>query len=259
MLLKDKVLLICGAGRGMGRAVALRAARAGASVALIARTAATLEETAALVAQEGGEAMCAPADATDPVAARAAVDAVLRRYGRIDVLVHSLLPPHLLKRVLALEDADLAEWNRSVEISTFGALVMARAVAKPMVDAGRGAMVFVTATSGLQGYPGVSAHAVGKAGIHALAQCLASELGPRGVRANCVAVGVIGGQTHEMPKDMDAQVRADIEYAVDASGGALRRNPTESEVADAVLFLASDASSGTCGQILAVDGGRFFH
>ncbi len=258
MLLKDKVMLICGAGPGMGRAVAVRAAREGAHVALMARTPATLEHTAALVAQEGTAALCVPADATDPAAVRAAVDKVLERFGRLDILVHSLLPPHLLKRVLALDDADLPEWKRSVEISIFGALVMARAVARPMVEAGRGSIVFVTATSAFQGYPGVSAHAAGKAGIHALAQCLASELGPLGVRVNSVAVGVIGGQTHELPEDMDAQVRADIEYAVDASGGALRRNPTEAEVADAVLFLAADASSGTCGQILTVDGGRFF-
>lgn len=259
MLLKDKVLLICGAGPGLGRAVAVRAVRGGARVALMARTSATLEGTAALIGAQGGEALCVPADATDPAAVRFAVDQVQKRFGRIDVLVHSLLPPHLLKRVLALEDADLPAWKRSVEISIFGALVMARAVARPMVEAGRGTMVFVTATSAFQGYPGVSAHAAGKAGIHSLAQCLASELGPLGVRVNAVAVGVIGGQRHEMPEDLDPQVRADIEHAVDASGGALRRNPSEAEVADAVLFLASDASSGTSGQILAVDGGRFFH
>lgn len=259
MLLEDKVVLICGAGPGMGRSVAVHAAREGAKVALVARTPATLEETALLVGREGGEALCLPADACDPAAVQSAVDTVLRHHGRIDVLVHSLLPPHLLKRVLALDDADLPEWKRSVEISVFGALVMARAAAKIMVGAGNGSIVFVTATSAFQGYPGVSAHAAGKAGIHALAQCLASELGPLGVRVNSVAVGVIGGQTHDLPRDMDAQLRADIEYAVDASGGALRRNVSASEVADAVLFLASDKSSGTCGQILAVDGGRFFH
>ena len=259
MLLKDKVVLICGAGPGMGRAVAVRAAREGAQVALIARTPATLEATAALVKEEGGEVLCLPADATDPAAVQSAVDQVLRQFGRLDILVHSLLPPHLLKRVLALDDSDLPEWKRSVEISVFGALVMSRAAAKVMVKSGKGAIVFVTATSAFQGYPGVSAHAAGKAGIHSLAQCLSSELGPLGVRVNSVAVGVIGGQTHELPKDMDAQLRADIGYAVDPSGGALRRNPNEAEVADAVLFLASDASSGTCGQILAVDGGRFFH
>lgn len=258
MLLKDKVLLICGAGPGMGRAVAVRAAREGAHVALMARTSAKLEATAAIVAREGVTALCVPADATDPAAVRSAVKQVLDRFGRLDILVHSLLPPHLLKRVLALDDADLPEWKRSIEISIFGALVMAREAARPMVEAGRGALVFVTATSAFQGYPGVSAHAAGKAGIHSLAQCLASEFGPLGVRVNSVAVGVICGQTHELPPDLDGQVRTDIQYAIDASRGALRRNPSESEVADAVLFLASDASSGTTGQVLTVDGGRFF-
>jgi NAD(P)-dependent dehydrogenase (short-subunit alcohol dehydrogenase family) len=256
--LKDKVLLICGAGPGMGRTVAVHAVREGARVALMARTTSTLENTTALVAKEGAAALCVPADATDPAAVRTAVDQVVERFGRLDILVHSLLPPHLLKRVLALDDTDLPEWRRSVEISIFGALVMARAAARPMVEAGRGTMVFVTATSAFQGYPGVSAHAAGKAGIHSLAQCLASELGPLGIRVNSVAVGVIGGQTRELPGELDAQVRADIEYAVDASRGALRRNPGEAEVAEAVIFLASDASSGTSGQILTVDGGRYF-
>ena len=86
----------------------------------------------------------------------------------------------------------------------------------------------------------MSAHAVGKAGIHALAQCLASELGPLGIRVNSVAVGVIDGETsRSLPVDLEPQVREDIEYAIDASGGALRRNVTEREVAEAVLFLAS--------------------
>lgn len=258
MLLRDKILLICGAGPGMGRTVAVRAAREGAHVALMARTQATLENTAAIVANEGAAALCISADATDPAAVRGAVDQVLERFGRLDILIHSLLPPHLLKRVLALADADLPEWKRSIEISIFGALVMAREAARPMVDAGRGSLVFVTATSAFQGYPGVSAHAAGKAGIHSLAQCLASELGPSGVRVNSVAVGVIGGQTHELPPDMDDQMRADIGYAIDTSRVALRRNPSETEVADAVMFLASDASSGITGQILTVDGGRFF-
>lgn len=260
MSFKDQVVLICGAGPGMGRAVAVEAARRGADVALIARTPRTLDETAALVAQQGRRALCLPADATDPAAMQATVDQTLRQFGRIDTLVHSLLPPHLFKRVLALEDSDLADWKRSVEISTFGALVAARAAGKPMARAGKGAMVFVTATSAFQGYPGVSAHAAGKAAIHSLAQCFASEFGPLGIRVNSVAVGVIDGETaHNFPTDLEAQLREDIQRAVDASGGALRRNVSEREVAEAVLFLASDASSGTTGQILAVDGGRHFH
>ena len=260
MNLSNRVVLITGAGPGMGRAVAVQAARAGADVVLVARTLETLQQTAELVANEGRRALSLVADVTDAVAVQAVVDEALQAFGRIDTLVHSILPPHLLKRVLALEERDLATWQRSVEVSTFGALLAARAVAHPMAKAGRGSMVFVTATSAMQGYPGVSAHAVGKAGIHALAQCLASELGPLGIRVNSVAVGVIDGETsRSLPVDLEPQVREDIEYAIDASGGALRRNVTEREVAEAVLFLASEASSGTSGQILAVDGGRFFH
>jgi len=227
---------------------------------LVARSAESLSETAGQVRAKGADVLAVPADLTLPASAQLVVDRTLEHFGRLDVLVHSLLPPHLLKRVLALEESDLETWRHSVEVSTFGALLMARAAARPMAAAGRGAMVFATATSGLQGYPGVSAHAVGKAGIHALMQCLAAELGPLGVRANAMAVGVLDGATaRSMPADMDPQIRADIEYAVDSSGNALRRNPSDREAAEAVLYLASEASGGITGQILAVDGGRFFH
>ena len=111
------------------------------------------------------------------------------------MLVHSILPPHLLKPVLELDEADLPAWRHSLTTSVFGALTVSRAIAQKMMASSGGAIVFVTATSALQGYPTVSAHAAGKAGIHALAQCLAAELGPRGIRVNCVAPEVIEGAT----------------------------------------------------------------
>jgi NAD(P)-dependent dehydrogenase (short-subunit alcohol dehydrogenase family) len=253
-------MLISGAGPGMGRATAILAARRGMDVVLAARRAEILQETAALVRNEGAAALCVPADLTDPACARRVAELTLERFGRLDVLVHSLLPPHLFKRILALEDEDIEGWRKSVEVSTLGALLMARHAGKKMVEAGKGAMVFVTATSGLQGYPAVSAHAVGKAGIHALVQCIASEMGPLGVRANTMAVGVIDGATsRSRPRTLPPDIEADLTRAVDASTGALRRNITETEAAEAVLYLASDASSGTTGQILVVDGGRYFH
>jgi NAD(P)-dependent dehydrogenase (short-subunit alcohol dehydrogenase family) len=193
----------------------------------------------------------------DATAVGKAVDAAVRHFGRIDVLVHSILPPHLLKPVLELEESDLPAWRRSVDTSVFGALNVSRAVAHVMANHGRGSIVFVTATSALQGYPTISAHAAGKAGIHALAQCLAAELGPRGIRVNCVAPGVIEGATVRS-HITDGRVRAEF-VASQAALNATRRMPTDEDVAEAVLFLASDAAAGITGQVLAVDGGRHFH
>jgi NAD(P)-dependent dehydrogenase (short-subunit alcohol dehydrogenase family) len=114
MSLNDKVLLMSGAGPGLGRTTALLAAARGASLALLARTSATLEATAALAVETQG--LCVTADVADPQAVRATVDATLDRFGRIDVLVHSILPPHLLKPVLELDEADLPAWRYSLTL-----------------------------------------------------------------------------------------------------------------------------------------------
>jgi NAD(P)-dependent dehydrogenase (short-subunit alcohol dehydrogenase family) len=255
--LENKVLLMSGAGPGVGRAVALLAAERGALIALLARTPATLDETASAVERRGGRALCLPADVADPQSVRSAVDRTVQHYGHLDILVHSILPPHLLKPVLALADDELPAWRNSVSTSVFGAMAMGRAAGKIMVAQGGGAIVYVTATSALQGYPTVSAHAAGKAGIHALAQCLASEIGPQGVRVNCVAPGVIDGATvrgsFPDPEERARFVAAQVEL------NATRRMPTDDDIAETVLFLASDAAAGISGQILAVDGGRYFH
>src|SRR5579859_5573277 len=163
MISSRPVMLITGAGPGLGRTVAVMAAKRGIDVAVAARNDSTLAETAALAEAEGASALCLPADATDPESVADIVSKLMRRFGRLDMLVHSLLPPHLFRRILAMDGADLEHWRRSVEISTYGALLAAYHAAKPMVAAGKGAMVFVTATSGLQSYPAVSSHAVGKA------------------------------------------------------------------------------------------------
>ena len=256
MSLQDKVVLMCGAGPGVGRAVATLAASRGAKLALLARTRATVASTADLT--KGTQTLCVTADVADAVAVDAAIAATIERFGRIDVLVHSILPPHLLKPVLDLTAADLPAWRHSIETSIYGALTVSRAVALAMTArTGGGAIVFVTATSALQGYPTVSAHAAGKAGIHALAQCLAAELGPRGIRVNCVAPGVINGATVRTAFSDSATRTAFVESQ--AVLNATRRMPTDEDVAEAVLFLASDAAAGITGQILAVDGGRLFH
>jgi NAD(P)-dependent dehydrogenase (short-subunit alcohol dehydrogenase family) len=129
MSLDGKVLLMCGAGPGVGRAIATLAASRGAALALLARTRATLQATASLASET--QALCLTADVADPTAVRTAVDATLDRFGRIDVLVHSILPPHLLKQVLELDDVDLPAWQHSLMTSVFGAFPAARPSAMP--------------------------------------------------------------------------------------------------------------------------------
>jgi 3-oxoacyl-[acyl-carrier protein] reductase len=246
----ERVALISGASRGIGRAIAVDFAREGYAVALFGRDMAALDETAAACLEAGGpEAPIMPmsVDVTDQAAVDTAVAAVLAAYGRIDVAVANA-GQSKDGLILRFKAADL---DQLIDVNLKSAFYLSAAVAKPMLKQRGGSIIVVSSIVGIGGNPGQSVYAATKAGLLGLTRSLAKELGSRNVRVNAVAPGLIEtAMTAELP---DAARKGFLD------GIALGRPGTPDDVAGVVTFLASDAARYVTGQTIVVDGGYLMH
>jgi NAD(P)-dependent dehydrogenase (short-subunit alcohol dehydrogenase family) len=256
-----QVAVVVGAGPGLGATLGRRFAAAGAAVALVARSAGSLDASGDAARRAGGDVLTVAADITSPADAERMAAAVVDRFGRVDVLVNTAFPGTPKRRVLDMDLAALDEWRRAVEIGGYGTLLACRYLAPPMVAQGRGAIVNVTSMSSRMGFAGRSEYSAGKAQGHKIAHALADELGPHGVRVNCVAPGHIWSEQLERYYRQQADERG-VTYETVLAGYtnemALRRIVTNDEVANAVLFLASELASGITGAVLDVNAGQLF-
>jgi NAD(P)-dependent dehydrogenase (short-subunit alcohol dehydrogenase family) len=256
-----RVAMIVGAGPGLGTTLARRFAAAGADVALVARSEASLKSSAAAAVDAGAEPLSIAADITVPDEAERAADAVISRWGRVDVLINAAFGASRKQNVVDMDRADLEAWRKNVEIGGFGTLLTCRYVAPYMIERGAGAIVNVTSMSSRIGFGGRSDYSAGKIQAHRIAHALADELGPHGIRVNCVAPGHIDSERLRRFYEEQAARQGIAPQAVAdryTSEMALRRLVTEDEVANAVLFLSSDLASGITGAILDVNAGHLF-
>ncbi|WP_431894950.1 SDR family oxidoreductase [Nonomuraea sp. bgisy101] len=250
MLLDGKIAVITGAGPGLGRTLAGLMAKEGARVVTVART-----------PREIPGAVTMPADVTVPADMETVAGAVLERFGRVDVLVNAAFPGTHRMNVLEMSPDDLESWRAAVNIGTYGTLVACRYVAPHMVAQGSGSIVNVTSMSSRKGYAGRSDFAVGKAGAHLLSHCLADELGPSGIRVNCVAPGWIASEVlDEWMRTRAAAEGVPFEEIRDRDvrAMALRRIATEEDVSRAIIFLASDQARAITGATIDVNSGQLF-
>ena len=256
-----QVAIVVGAGAGLGAVLGRRFAAAGAAVCLVARSERSLDASGDAARAAGGEVLTIAADISSPEDARRMASEALGQFGRVDVLVNAAFPATPKRLLVDMDMQALEQWRRAVEVGGYGTLLACRFLAPNMVERGRGAIVNITSMSSRIGLAGRSEYSAGKAQAHKIAHALAEELGPHGVRVNCVAPGHIwSDQLERFYRGQARQRGVDYEtvLAERTKETALHRVVTEDEVANAVLFLASDLASGITGAVLDVNGGELF-
>ena len=245
-----KVALVTGGASGLGAESARRLAREGANVALTDLAAEAGQAVADEIEAAGGTALFLTQDVTDEPRWAEVVEAVLSRFGRLDVLVNSAGVASGLQPLL---EATYESWKRIIDINLDGTFLGVRAAAPAMVAAGRGSIINISSILGKVGQPGAAAYCASKGGVLMLTKAAALEFAPLGVRVNSVHPGYI-----ETPMVVNALRQSENENELRdliISRHALGRLGVPREIADAIVFLASDESSFMTGSELVVDGG----
>ena len=243
--LSGRVCVVTGAGGGIGRAVASSLARAGAHVGAIDRDERGLEVTDAALRELGCEHVIATCDTSNAQSVTAASETTLKSLGPCSVLVNAAA----VLRPGALESLPLAEWNAVLSINLTGYFLCAQIFGRQMRELGRGSLIHVASIAGSHAQGQSGAYSVSKAGVVMLSRQLASEWGPHGIRSNVVSPGMI--ITPMSQSFYDTPGVTERRTAVVPT----RRIGMPQDIADAILFLASDRSSYVNGDEITVDGG----
>jgi len=238
--------LVTGASRGIGLAIARGLGRRGALVTLTGRKAEALQAAAEQLRGEGIDALPAVCHQGDPSAIHGLFEHLDSAGRTPDVVVINAATNPVYGPLL---DLDVAAWQKIVDVNLTGALLTGQAAARRMVSAGRGSVVFVSSVAGLDPLPGLGAYSVSKGGLLGLMRALARELGPKGVRVNAIAPGLIETR---FSAALFADQRA---YETFMAHTPLGRHGQPDDIVGAAVFLASDASAYVTGQVLVVDGG----
>ena len=241
--LENQIAVVTGAGRGIGRAIALKFAGDGADVVCVSRTAKNSEKVALEIRALGRKAWAFAVDVADSAAVSAAADKILAEVGKVDILVNNagVTRDGLLMR---MSDAD---WDMVLDTNLKGAFLVTKAFSRAMIKARAGRIINITSVIGLIGNAGQCNYAASKAGLIGFTQSAAKELASRGITVNAIAPGFI-------ETDMTSELKPEMREAI------LRQIPLGSfgsaeDIAGAALYLASPAARYVTGQVLTVDGG----
>lgn len=243
-LFADRVVLVSGSGRGIGKAIAFQFARLGAKVALCGRDEARLAATAGKLAALGAEALAHPMSIRDPDAVSRLYDAVWQRFGTLDVLVNNAggqFPQ-------AAIDFSVKGWNAVIDTNLNGTWYMMQQAARRWRDAGRGGAIVNIVTVINRGMPGVAHTCAARAGVIYLSKTVAIEWAPLGIRINCVAPGAIATEGMEVYPD---EARAAFPRS-----NLMKRFGDVRDIADAVCYLAGPSGEFMTGEVVTVDGGN---
>jgi NAD(P)-dependent dehydrogenase (short-subunit alcohol dehydrogenase family) len=254
--LKNRVAIITGGAKGIGKAISLAYAREGAIVVIAARDLSRMEETAREIRSAGGVAEAIVTDVRYEDRIRKMVAQVLDKHGRIDILVNNGGIAGPTENLVALR---LDDWNDVMATNLTGSWICAREVLKPMIAARKGNIINISSEAGRSGVPMRGPYAVSKRGILALTETLAIEVGEYSIRVNCISPGRVRGERVENVAKAKAKVLGlsyDEVLASMTADCSLHRFVEPSEVADAAVFLASDESSAITGETLVVNCGK---
>ena len=242
--LTDKVAVVTGSSRGIGRAIALSLADQGAKVVVnYVSNADAAQEVVDQIVEAGGAAILVRANVSDPEQAKALIDAAMNAYGQLDILVNNagITRDGLLMR-MSEED-----WDAVLDTNLKGAFNCMKAAARPMMRHRYGRIISISSVSGIAGNAGQANYSAAKAGLHGLSKAISRELASRNITVNVVAPGFV-----------ETDLTADLPEALKEAGierTPLGRMGNPADVAASVLFLASDEAGFITGQVLAVDGG----
>ena len=241
--LKNKVSVVTGASRGIGKSIAKIYAKAGAHVCCISRNKDTLDDVVESIVSNGGSASINAFNVSKSIEFQDNINDIVKEYGTIDILVNNA-GITIDKLIMRMNDDD---WNKVLEVNLKGAFNGIKSVTRTMMKARSGRIINISSVVGLTGNPGQANYAASKAGLIGLSKASAKELATRGITVNCIAPGYINTDmtaniTDENKKNLYSQI-------------PLGRIGNPNDIATAALFLASDEAGYITGQTITVDGG----
>jgi len=245
MFLEGKKAVVTGAGRGIGRSIALALARNGADVAVLDMDEAGAGETAGIIEQTGRKSLALAVDVSRLSEVEEAINKILDLWGSIDIVVNNagITRDNLLVRMK--ED----EWDSVIAVNLKGSFNLSKAVARSMMKQRSGCIVNIASIIGMMGNAGQANYAASKGGLIALTKSLAKEMAPRGIRVNAIAPGFIATEmTNKIPEKLREEMVRSI---------PLGRMGEPDDVAAVVSFLTSPAAGYITGQVIVVDGGMY--
>jgi 3-oxoacyl-[acyl-carrier protein] reductase len=243
MTTDKRIAVVTGASRGIGRAIALRLAKDGRHVVLVARTESALNDVKHTIEANGGSASVVAADISNAQTFAAAIEKIAADHGRLDILVNNA---GITKDGLALRMSD-EDWNSVISTNLTSAFVAIRAAARAMMKGKFGRIVNIASTSGVVGNAGQANYAAAKSGLIGLSKTIARELGGKNITCNVVAPGYI---ETDMTNDLPQQVKDHVLGLI-----AVKRFGVADDIAAAVAYATSDEAGFFTGQTLIVDGG----
>ncbi|MEM1152533.1 MAG: SDR family oxidoreductase [Pseudomonadota bacterium] len=245
--IEGKVAIVTGAGRGLGRAIALGLAEAGANVVVAGRTQADLDRVFSEIQDRGHRAHAKRFDARQREESEALMIDIASEFGSLDILVLS----HAIGDGGASEEVEEQRWREIIDIDLTSVFQCAQSAGRIMLKQGEGSIIFISSTSALVAEPGGVAYAAAKAGVDHMCRSLAAEWASRGIRLNCISPGFM---TSHMRGTEEFFEDENLVKAVTDRTPMMRRGDPE-ELVGSVIFLASKASSFITGHVIPVDGG----